>query len=304
MTFHSNPQPELFSLRNDIISELKKTGLAILPPMDISISARLLSVLSFHAQCCILDPWYNKGTGGVRDDYEAYILKLLSELSSITDHLFLWGFPEIVARFVPELPAPLNLRCWLTWFYKNSPSRIRGWRSAQMACLHLTSPTAIMHVENFLNDAQKEKLAQGKLQYIPGPTSVIEESLLCGFVGRDEQTGHPSQKPLAVIEKLILMATAKGELVIDLMSGSGTSGDACRINERYAILCDISEEYTRIAEERLHESQLAIDIKMIKRILNLGEKLPAQQLALPGLPPSSAARRRKNAMHQLELNLR
>jgi len=33
---------------------------------------------------------------------------------------------------------------------------------------------------------------------MPGPTSVIESSLLVGFVGRNEQTGHKSQKPVNV----------------------------------------------------------------------------------------------------------
>lgn len=304
MSRHDHTHSELLALRDDIAEKLGKSGVAILPPMDISASARLLSILGFHAQCCILDPWYNKGSGGVRDDYEYYILRLLSELGPLTDHLFLWGFPEIVARFVPSLPAPLQLRCWLTWFYKNSPSRIRGWRSAQMACLHLTTTSAVMHVENFLNDVQKEKLTQGKLLYIPGPPSVIEESLLCGFVGRNEQTGHPSQKPVAVIERLVLMATARGELAIDLMSGSGTTGDVCQSNERYAILCDVSEEYTRIAEERLGVSRLAIEQEIVNRVLHSDAELPKKPLALPGLPPVSTTRRRRNGKAQLDLGIK
>jgi site-specific DNA-methyltransferase (adenine-specific) len=294
----------LLALRDDIAEKLGKSGITILPPMDISASARLLSVLGFHAQCCIFDPWYNKGIGGTRDDYERYILRLLSELGPLTDHLFLWGFPEIVARFVPSLPEPLQLRCWLTWFYKNSPSRIRGWRSAQMACLHLTTPSAVMHLENFLNDIQKEKLAQGKLLYIPGPPSVIEESLLCGFVGRNEQTGHPSQKPVAVIERLVLMATARGELTIDLMSGSGTTGDACQSNERYAILCDVSEEYTRIAEGRLGVSRLTIEQELIDHVLHAEADLPKKPLVLPDRPPVPSTRRRGNGKAQLDLEMR
>lgn len=242
---------EFLKLRETIAARLGRDGAVILPPMDIEVSSRLLLSLGFHAQCCVLDPWYNKGVGGVRDDYDEYIAHLLKCVCQSSDHVYLWGFPEIVARFVRTLPEPLSLKCWLTWFYKNSPSRIRGWRSAQMACLHLTTPTAVLHIENFLNEIQRDKLQQGKLLYIPGPPSVIEESLLCGFVGRKEQTGHPSQKPLSVIEKTILMATARRELAIDLMSGSGTAGEACLANERFAILCDISEDYTKIAEERL-----------------------------------------------------
>jgi len=301
MSHHTHTTAKLHALRDDVAERLGKAGVVLLPPMDISHSTRLLSALGFHAQCCILDPWYNKGTGGVRDDYERYILALLAQLGPLADHVFLWGFPEIVARFVPSLPPPLQLRCWLTWFYKNSPSRIRGWRSAQMACLHLTTPAAVMHVENFLNDVQKDKLAQGKLLYIPGPPSVIEESLLCGFVGRDEQTGHPSQKPLAVIEKLVLMATARGELAIDLMSGSGTTGEACQSNERYAILCDISEEYTRIAEERLGTTRIIVPESVMEQVLNSETELPQKPLHLPSTPPMPA--RRGNGKMQLDLGM-
>ena len=42
------------------------------------------------------------------------------------------------------------------------------------------------------------------MRFIPGPNSVIEESLLVGFVGKKEQTGHPAQKPEKVYERLLL----------------------------------------------------------------------------------------------------
>ena len=160
-----------------------------------------------------------------------------------------------------------------------------------MTCLHLTTPGAVMHVENFLNDVQREKMQQGKLLYIPGPPSVIEESLLCGFVGRNEQTGHPSQKPVSVIEKTLLMATARGELAIDLMSGSGTTGDACMANERFAILCDISEEYTRIAEERLGVARIEIAEQVLALLPVATEDLPCAHVALPSHHPRPSARR-------------
>jgi site-specific DNA-methyltransferase (adenine-specific) len=290
-TQSTSQHSELIELRDNIASQLGKQGVVILPPMDIEISSRLLLSMGFHAQCCVLDPWYNKGVGGVREDYDEYLPQLLRYVAPLSDHVFLWGFPEIVARFVRMLPEPLTLKSWLTWFYKNSPSRIRGWRSAQMTCLHLTTPKAVMHVENFLNDVQREKLQQGKLLYIPGPPSVIEESLLCGFVGRNEQTGHPSQKPVSVIEKTLLMATARGELAIDLMSGSGTTGDACMANERFAILCDISEEYTRIAEERLGVARIGIAEEVLSLLPVETEHLPHRPVALPSQHPRPSTRR-------------
>jgi site-specific DNA-methyltransferase (adenine-specific) len=127
-----------------------------------------------------------------------------------------------------------------------------------MACLHLAQPQARLYPEHFLNAAQQQKQAQGKLRYMPGPTSVIEEALLVGFVGRREQTGHPAQKPVRVFEKLILMTTLADDLVIDPMSGSGTTGAAALRLGRRAILCDVSEEYTELAEDRLEVRRIGI----------------------------------------------
>lgn len=237
-------------------SHLEADGVAILPPQDVTDTLETLDALGIHAQALILDPWYNKGIGGVRNDYQDFIVDLLSRAGKLSDHVFLWGFPEIVAPFVERIPHPLSLVVWLTWYYKNSPSVIRGWRSSQMACLHLSRSKARLYPEHFLNEAQRQKQTKGKLRYMPGPTSVIEEPLLVGFCGRNEQTGHPAQKPVAVFEKLILMTTAPGDLVIDPMSGSGTTGVAALGLGRRAILCDVSEEYTLLAEERLEVRRL------------------------------------------------
>jgi site-specific DNA-methyltransferase (adenine-specific) len=235
---------------------LEDDGLVILPPADAAATLEMLHALDIHAQATILDPWYNKGVGGVRDDYQDFILDLLARAGKVSDHVFLWGFPEIIASFVGCVPTALTLVAWLTWYYKNSPSVIRGWRSSQMACLHLSRPQSRLYPEHFLNAAQRQKQAQGKLRYMPGPTSVIEEPLLVGFVGRKEQTGHPAQKPVPVFEKLILMATPPEGLVIDPMSGSGTTGVAALRSGRRAILCDASEEYTGLAEDRLQIDRL------------------------------------------------
>src|SRR5947209_3991732 len=117
-----------------IESLLEKDGIVVLPPMEAKDSMRLISHLGFNPQMTMLDPWYNRGTGGVREDYIEYILEIVSTIKDNTNHFFLWGFPEIVALFINKIPAPLEFVCWLTWYYKNNPSVIRGWRSSQQAC--------------------------------------------------------------------------------------------------------------------------------------------------------------------------
>lgn len=264
--------------RQAIVGALEQHGVAILPPMDVDSSSKLMSLVRIRAGATMLDPWYNKGVGGVRDDYEDHVLTLLGSTAPISQHAFLWGFPEIIASFVGRVPEPMALVAWLTWYYKNSPSVIRGWRSSQMACLHMARPEARLFPEHFLNEAQKKLRDKGKLRYMPGPTSVIEDSLLVGFVGRKEQTGHPAQKPIGVFRRLLLMSTKEGDVVFDPMSGSGTTGVAAREIGRNSILSDHSEEYTQIAENRLGVERVTVD-EDLKDLLESGSTEGLQPVA-------------------------
>lgn len=222
-------------------------------------AVELLRKVPVRASVVMLDPWYNKGVGGVRDDYYAWLQELLLAAGPVADHVFLWGYPEIVYKALDFPPEGFHLNAWLTWYYKNCPSVIRGWRSAQMTCLHFSRKGAAMFPERFLNEAQLAKQREGKLRYMPGPPSVIETdasdvieaALPIGFVARKEQTGHPAQKPRAAIEPLLRMTMPRGGLVIDPMCGSGTTG-AVAIEQGYsALLNDWDPEHVARVEARL-----------------------------------------------------
>lgn len=225
-----------------------RSRIALLAPQD---ALQTLRAQRSRVALTMLDPWYNKGVGGERADYFEFVHALLSEAARCSDHVMLWGFPEIIWRALNRVPEPLSLVAWLTWTFRNCPSVIRGWRSAQMTCLHFARPGARLHPEHFLNEAQRARQREGKLRYLPGPPSVIDIPLNIGFVGRDEQTGHPAQKPVAVYRPLIEMTTVRGETVLDPMCGSGTTGAACRELGRHAILCDGDDAYTKLVERRL-----------------------------------------------------
>jgi site-specific DNA-methyltransferase (adenine-specific) len=247
-------------LRKFFDQKLEKQGVIILPAMEAKDSMQLIISLGYRPTATILDPWYNRGTGGVRNDYIDYMLEIINTITNTTDHLFLWGFPEIVAQFINKIEQPLEFVAWLTWFFKNCPSVIRGWRSSQQTCLHYATKDAKMHPENFFNAEQELRFENNQMRFIPGPNSVIEEPLLVGFVGRKEQTGHPSQKPEKVYEKLILMSSGENDLVYDPMAGSGTTGAVCKNHKRKSIISDISDEYLNLAEKRLGIKRLSQNI--------------------------------------------
>lgn len=249
------------TVKDKIIKSINEHGVAILPPMDVFESMELLNKEEIHVTCTMLDPWYNKGTGGVMptEEYDAFIRKLLNKSGELSDLIYLWGFPEIMGPYVRYAPRNFSMSAWLTWYYKNCPSVIRGWRSSQNSCIQFMREGNSLHPEHFLNDEQKVKFEEGKMRFVPGPPSVIEAPLIIGFVGKKEQTGHPSQKPEAVFDKLLLMALGDNEIVFDPMAGSGTSGASAVKNGYKAILCDMNEEYISIMENRLNVKRIDID---------------------------------------------
>lgn len=250
------------NIKEAIYESINKTGIAILPPMDVKESMKLLIENDIHATTSILDPWYNKGIGGVMPDkeYDEFIRFLIEQSSKMSNIIYLWGFPEVIGPYVRYAPEQFKMTAWLTWYYKNCPSVIRGWRSSQNACIQFTKENAQLHPENFLNPEMELRFDEGKMRFVPGPTSVIEAPLIVGFVGKNERTGHPSQKPEAVFERIILMSTSKNDIVIDLMAGSGTSGSVAHKHHRGAILCDGNEEYIAMMEKRLHQKRIEIEI--------------------------------------------
>lgn len=69
--------------------------------------------------------------------------------------------------------------------------------------------------------------------------------------GTNERKGHPTQKPLDLIKKIIKISSNFGDLVCDNFIGSGTTAIACQHLGRDYIGCDNNLEYIKIANERL-----------------------------------------------------
>ena len=232
---------------------MDRDQVVILPPMDAFAAMTLIKRAKLKADCVMLDPWYNKGIGGTvpLPEYDQFIRQLLHVAGGIGDLIYLWGFPEIIGPYVRYAPTGFHVGAWLTWYYKNCPSVIRGWRSSQNACIQYISTDRKLYPEHFLNEDQKTRFDSGKMRFVPGPSSVIECPLNVGFVGKREQTGHPAQKPEAVYDKLLLMGCKTGDLVVDPMAGSGTTGACAKRLGLKCILSDKNEEYVRIMENRL-----------------------------------------------------
>ena len=72
--------------------------------------------------------------------------------------------------------------------------------------------------------------------------------------GMDKRVGHPTQKPVALMEYLIKTYTNEGETVLDFTMGSGTTGVACKNLNRNFIGIELDKDYFEIAKKRINEA--------------------------------------------------
>lgn len=68
-----------------------------------------------------------------------------------------------------------------------------------------------------------------------------------------ERTGYPTQKPLAIIERIIKIHSNTGDAVLDFFAGSGTIGEAAAKHGRNATLIDSNPEAIEVTKNRLKQ---------------------------------------------------
>lgn len=69
-----------------------------------------------------------------------------------------------------------------------------------------------------------------------------------------ERTGYETQKPKALLERVVGAFSNEGDIVADLFCGSGTTGVVAKELGRNYIVCDIGEKAFKITNERLSQT--------------------------------------------------
>ena len=199
------------------------------------------------------DAWVAESMRILRDDGLAFIfgqlgkrehtfLHLMSRLSQQHQFhdLIIWdravGYDERRDSFTPQYEMILVLRKGDAVKFNKDAVRV---------------PYDTATIETYLKDkrykdmdARRAHLEKGKYA-----TNILRVPSLKG--NSKEKCGHPSQKPLGLIEKLIACATDEGDLVLDPFLGSGTTAAAAKKLQRQWLGIEKDERYIQIAQKRL-----------------------------------------------------
>lgn len=89
-----------------------------------------------------------------------------------------------------------------------------------------------------------EKARRGKT-----PTDVWWQTIVPP--GGKERTGYPTQKPLAILRRIVRVHSDPNDRLLDVFAGSGTTGEAALLEGRKCTLVDENEEAVQVMEARL-----------------------------------------------------
>ena len=268
------PQIEPTSVRQDVIHG---DTLEILPTLEDN-----------SAQIVIADPPYNIGKDFGNDSdkqpmeqYLAWCDKWIGECLRVlkpNGTMFVYGFSEILALILSRVPFEVNRR-WVVWHYtnKNVPS-LKFWQRSHESILVLWKEDKVFHrddireayTDGFLKGAAGRERNATKGRFSKGdktttytahengalPRDVIKIPALAGGAGMKERVDHPTQKPLALCDKLLRSCRQSDGYVLVPFAGSGSECVAAKKLGMSFIGIELNEQYVKLIEQRLQTPEV------------------------------------------------
>lgn len=177
------------------------------------------------------DKQYVKELNGIKDGFDE---KILDELCRVMKkiNIYLWCSQKqilpLLKYFVEEKKCNYNI---ITW-HKTNPVPACGnkYLTDTEYCLFFREKGVKIYGE-----------FKSKFTYYVTPLNQKDK----------KKYGHPTIKPLNIIENIISNSSKEQELILDPFMGSGTTGVACQNTNRNFIGFELDEKYFEIAQERL-----------------------------------------------------
>ena len=174
----------------------------------------------------------------------------------------------------------------IIWHKTNPMPNFRGTRftNAHETLLWCTTSREAKYTFNYQN---LKELNDGKQMrsdwYIP----------ICSGKERlrenNNQRSHPTQKPEALMYRIILSSTNKGDIILDPFLGSGTTAVVTKKLQRNFIGIEQDKEYVSLAKKRLKQTKVLNDeVVIMKKSRKDLPKVPFGELVEQGIIPPGA----------------
>lgn len=219
-------------------------------------------------QLICIDPPYNLELAGwdIYDNYIEWAAKWINEsyrILSPNGSMVIFGGIQFrdaktgdiidIIQYVRN-KTQFKLINTIIWHYKNGMSAHRFFANRHEEAIWLVKSNDYYFDLDSVREPYSEedlKLALKDKRLNPentmkgkNPTNVWEIGRLNG--NSKERVGHPTQKPVEIIDRFVKALSYPGSVVLDFFAGSGTVGRVCIEEGRNCLMCDsdpISKEY-------------------------------------------------------------
>lgn len=213
------------------------------------------------------DPPYNLGKdyGNNIDwkqwhEYETFTLNWLAECNRILKddgsiYVFM-GVKFISKLFLLMQEMGLHFNGWITWHYTQGMGRTKGFSPRHEDILYFTKS------DNFIFNIDKVRIPQKYFRERnnmkgANPGDVWQFSHV--HYSNPERVNHPTQKPEALLNRIILASSNEDSVVVDPFVGSGTTCVVANLLKRKWIGIDINPEYIAMSENRIKQEKTLLD---------------------------------------------
>jgi site-specific DNA-methyltransferase (adenine-specific) len=210
----------------------------------------------------VADPPYNLGKdygngsdSQERHDYLQFTRAWLGEASRVlkpTGSIYVFmGFHYISRLFVMmEDEYRLNFNGWISWHYTQGMGRTKGFSPRHDDILYFTKSDKYTFNLDDVRVPQKYYRSRNNMRGAnPGDVWEFSHVHYC----QESRTGHPTQKPEGLIERIVLASSNVGDLVVDPFAGSGTTLRVCQQTDRHCTGIEINPEYCQLIQSRLRQ---------------------------------------------------
>lgn len=240
----------------------------------------------------IADPPYNLGKnyGNNLDqktwqEYEPFTRKWLTEVVRIlkpTGSLYVFMGMRFISKLFIMMEDEFHLlfNGWITWHYTQGMGRKNGFSPRHEDILYFTKTNSFTFQLDDIRIPQKYYRERNNMQGAnPGDVWQFSHVHYCSA----EREQHPTQKPEALIERMIRASSYVGDIVLDPFVGSGTTCRVADLLQRRWIGIDMNPEYIELSQRRINNSSSqefdTIDPRT-QRVPRDSRKAPDQQAML------------------------
>ncbi len=208
----------------------------------------------------VTDPPYNlfKDYGNDSDrrshsEYLEFSRKWLHEAKRTlkkTGTLYLFMGVRYVSYIYEILEQELefNFNSWITWCYTQGIGKTKGFSPRHDDILMFNKSKSFVFNLDSVRVPQKYYRSVNNMRGAnPGNVWEFSHVHYC----QENRQNHPTQKPEALFERMILASTNKDDLVLDPFCGSGTALRVCQQVGRRGIGIEINSDYVAMTKDRL-----------------------------------------------------